>query len=374
MNEVKGKYNTAKVYTNNLESSAYGQILSFCNQEFLKDSIIAIMPDVHAGKGCTVGTTMTITDNIVPNFVGIDIGCGVLCVKLAEKRINLPKLDSIIKENVPSGRDVRKRPHRSHGRIDIYELKCRHNIKFNRDEEALGSLGNGNHFLSIEKDNEGNLYLLIHTGSRNLGKKVAEYYQDVAYKSLGGRGVSPIPYELAYLEGSNFDNYIADMKLMQQYAALNRTTIKEVILSEMKLTEVESFDTIHNYIDTDKMILRKGAVSANKNEKLVIPMNMRDGSLICIGKGNPAWNYSAPHGAGRLMSRSDAKNSFTLNEYKNQMKGIYTTCVDKSTIDECPMTYKPVEEITKYISDTVDIIERIKPIFNFKASENITKR
>lgn len=374
MIEVKGKYNTAKVYIDNLESSAYGQILAFCNQEFLKDSNIAIMPDVHAGKSCTVGTTMTIADKIVPNFVGVDIGCGVLCVKLAEKRINLPKLDSVIKENIPFGREVRQRPHRSHGRIDTYELKCRRKIKFNRDEEALGSLGNGNHFLAIEKDNEGNLYLLIHTGSRNLEKKVAEYYQDLAFKSLGGRGVSPIPYELAYLEGENFDSYIADMKLMQQYAALNRTIIKEVILGEMKLTEVESFDTIHNYIDTDRMILRKGAVSANKNEKLIIPMNMRDGSLICVGKGNTEWNYSAPHGAGRLMSRSDAKNSFTLNEYKKQMEGIYTTCVDRSTLDECPMTYKPVEEITKHISDTVDIVKQLKPIYNFKASENVVKR
>lgn len=373
MIEIVGKYNTAKVMTDNIEPSAYGQILTFCRQEFLKDGNIVIMPDVHAGKGCTIGTTMKVKDKIIPNVVGVDIGCGVLCVKLEEKRIDLPKLDSKIRENIPSGRDIRKIPHRSHGRVNIFNLKAKVRPDRN-DQKALGTSGGGNHFISIEKDTEDNLYLLIHTGSRNLGKRVAEYYQNLAYKALGGRDNSPVPYELAYLEGDNFNNYIEDMKLMQKYAALNRTIIKEVILNEMKLHEVESFDTIHNYVDTDNMILRKGAVSAQKDEKLIIPMNMRDGSLICIGKGNPSWNCSAPHGAGRLMSRKDAENSFTLNEYKKQMEGIFTTSVDKGTLDECPMIYKPVEEITKYIKDTVNIVCQLKPIYNFKASEHIRRK
>lgn len=369
MIEITGKYNTALVYTDNLEPSAAGQIKAFCDMEYSSDSKIRIMPDVHAGKGCTIGTTMTVTDKIVPNIVGVDIGCGMLTVKLKEKRLELPKLDSFIRQNIPFGRNVRERAHRSHGRIDIYELECVKKIDTRRAKESIGTLGGGNHFIEIDTDGE-SLYLVIHTGSRNLGLRVAEYYQKTAYNACGGRNQSEIPYELAFLEGDSMQSYLHDMELMQRFAALNRTVIKEVIVDGLKLHEEESFGTIHNYIDTDNMILRKGAVSANKGERLLIPMNMRDGSLLCTGLGNSDWNCSAPHGAGRLMNRRDAEQSFTLSQFKKSMEGIFTTSVSKDTIDESPFVYKPMEEILKNISDTVTVDKILKPIYNFKASEH----
>lgn len=373
MIEVRGEYGRAIVYTDSLEKSAEGQIKAFCNQPFSADSKIRIMPDVHAGKGCTIGTTMTITDKVVPNIVGVDIGCGMLVVKLKEKRIDLPKLDSFIKENIPHGRDVRQRPHRSHGRLDLYNLKCVKKLNLRRAAESLGTLGGGNHFIEIDSDGE-DLYLVIHTGSRNLGLKVAEYYQKIAYKECGGKEQTEIPYELAYLTGENLENYLYDMDFMQRFADLNRTIIKEVILDGMHLKEVDSFTTIHNYINMEDMILRKGAVSAKKGERLIIPMNMRDGSLICTGLGNCDWNKSAPHGAGRIMSRKEAMDSFTLSAYKEAMKGIYTTSVNRETLDEAPFVYKPMEEIIGNISDTVTIDKIIKPIYNFKASEASGRR
>ena len=369
MIEIIGKYNTALVYTDNLEPSAAGQIKAFCDMEYSSGSKIRIMPDVHAGKGCTIGTTMTVTDKIVPNIVGVDIGCGMLTVKLKEKRLELPKLDSFIRQNIPFGRNVRERAHRSHGRIDIYELECVKKIDTRRAKESIGTLGGGNHFIEIDTDGD-SLYLVIHTGSRNLGLRVAEYYQKTAYNACGGRAQSEIPYELAFLEGDSMQSYLHDMELMQRFAALNRTVIKEVIVDGLKLHEEESFETIHNYIDTDNMILRKGAVSANKGERLFIPMNMRDGSLLCTGLGNSDWNCSAPHGAGRLMNRRDAEQSFTLSQFKKSMEGIFTTSVSKDTIDESPFVYKPMEEILKNISDTVTVDKILKPIYNFKASEH----
>ena len=369
MIEITGKYNTALVYTDNLEPSAAGQIKAFCDMEYSYGSNIRIMPDVHAGKGCTIGTTMTVTDKIVPNIVGVDIGCGMLTVKLKEKRLELPKLDSFIRQNIPFGRNVRERAHRSHGRIDIYELECVKKIDTRRAKESIGTLGGGNHFIEIDTDGD-SLYLVIHTGSRNLGLRVAEYYQKTAYNACGGRAQSEIPYELAFLEGAAMQSYLHDMALMQRFAALNRTVIKEVIFDGLKLHEEESFETIHNYIDTDNMILRKGAVSANKGERLLIPMNMRDGSLLCTGLGNSDWNCSAPHGAGRLMNRKDAEQSFTLSQFKKSMEGIFTTSVSKDTIDEAPFVYKPMEEILKNISETVKIDKILKPIYNFKASEH----
>lgn len=373
MIKVNGQYNTAVVYTDTLEASAEGLIKAFCDQPNSADSIIRIMPDVHAGKGCTIGTTMTIADTIVPNIVGVDIGCGMLTVKLKEKRINLPELDSFIKQSIPYGREVRERSHRSHGRVDLYELRCAKQIDLRRSRESVGTLGGGNHFIEIDKDDEGNLYLVIHTGSRNPGLRVAEYYQKMAYKSCGGKTQSEIPYELAYLSGEQMQDYLHDMVVMQRYADLNRTVIKEEILKGMKLTEEDSFTTIHNYVDVESMILRKGAVSAKKGERLLIPMNMRDGSLICTGLGNAEWNYSAPHGAGRLMSRKEAFNSFTLKSFEESMQGIYTSSVSKGTLDECPMVYKPMEEIINNIGETVTIDKIIKPIYNFKASENYRK-
>ncbi len=368
MFEITGKYNTAKVFTNELEPSASGQILALCNQEFAQSSKIRIMPDCHAGKGCTIGTTMTITDYVVPNLVGVDIGCGMLTVALEEKRVELPKLDSVIQKNIPCGRDVRERPHRSHGRIDIEELRCYSKIKVNRAKESLGTLGGGNHFIEIDTDGE-QLYLIIHAGSRNLGLKVAEYYQDLAYKAIGGRNQNVIPYELAPLAGQNMEDYLHDMEIMQQFAALNRQIIKEVILDAMKLHEKDSFTTIHNYIDIESRILRKGSVSAKKGETLLIPINMRDGSLICTGKGNPDWNCSAPHGAGRKYSCSEAKNLFTVSEFKKQMSGIFSTSISAETLDECPMTYKSMDEIVENIQDTVTVNKIIHPIYNFKAGE-----
>ncbi len=368
MIEVVGTQNTAKVYTDRLDAAAEGQIRAVCDMEIFKDSKIRIMPDVHAGKGCTIGTTMTIGDAIVPNLVGVDIGCGMLTVKLKEKRLNLPELDNFIKKNVPYGMSVREKPHRSHGRIDLDALRCVSRIDMRRSRESLGTLGGGNHFIEVDKDGD-DLYLVIHTGSRNPGLRVAEYYQKLAYDSLGGRGQDEIPYELAYLVGIDRDDYLHDMELMQRFAALNREIIKEVILDGMKLHEIESFETIHNYIDVENGILRKGAVSAEKGERLLIPMNMRDGSLICTGLGNADWNCSAPHGAGRLMNRRDAENSFTLSAFKKSMEGIYTTCVSKETLDESPFVYKPMEEILNQIGDTVTVDRIIKPIYNFKASE-----
>lgn len=367
---IEGTYNQVKVFADNLEVSAEGQIKALCEQPFVAGSKIRIMPDVHAGKGCTIGTTMTIGDYIVPNLVGVDIGCGMLTVRLKEKRINLPELDSFIRQNIPYGRDVRERTHRSHGRINLEELLCYKKIDTRRAKESLGTLGGGNHFIEIDKDDEGNLYLVIHTGSRNLGLRVAEFYQKIAYNSIGGREQTEIPYELAPLTGQDKEHYLQDMEFMQRFAELNRCIIKEIILDGLKLHETDSFTTVHNYIDINEMILRKGAVSAKLNERLLIPINMRDGSLICTGLGNEDWNYSAPHGAGRRFSRTEAENKFTLSEYKKQMTGIYTTSVSKDTLDECPMAYKPIEDILKNISKTVRVEGIIKPIYNFKASEH----
>ena len=400
MVEIRGKYNVAKVFTDNIEETAVGQVITLCNQPFAKGQKIRIMPDVHAGAGCVIGTTMTITDKIVPNLVGVDIGCGMHVVKLHEKRVELPKLDSVIRKYIPSGFDIRETEHKFIRQTSINNLECReHGVNLERATLSLGTLGGGNHFIELDEDKDGNKYLVIHTGSRNLGKQVAEYYQDQAYKELTKENRSAaskeiidglkeqgrqseiqkelqklkarmphVIYELAYCDRELVNRYIHDMGIVQEFADLNRKAIAETILKEMKLHEESSFTTIHNYIDTENMILRKGAVSAQQDEILLIPMNMRDGCLLCRGKGNEDWNYSAPHGAGRLMSRSVAKDSFTVSEFKNQMKGIYTTSVGSGTLDECPMAYKPMQDILNNIGDTVEVINIIKPVYNFKAS------
>lgn len=396
MIELKGKYNTAKVFTEVIEETAIGQIIELCNQKFIAGETIRIMPDVHAGAGCTIGTTMTITDKIVPNLVGVDIGCGMHVVKLKEKHIELQKLDEIIREFIPSGFNVRGTVHDYAKYVNLGNLRCIKGLNnLDRIYQSLGTLGGGNHFIEVNKDSEGNLYLVIHSGSRNLGKQVAEYYQNLAIEKLSsnleekkaiiaklkaeGRQ-SEIEAELkklkrpvinkalAYLEGKDFDDYIHDMRITQGFATWNRKAMVQVILKEMKLKAEDAFTTIHNYIDTDNMILRKGAVSAQAGEILLIPINMRDGSLLCKGKGNAEWNYSAPHGAGRLMSRSVAKESFTVDEFKKQMDGIYTTSVGQGTLDECPMAYKGIDDIVNNIGDTVEILDILKPIYNFKAS------
>ena len=396
MIEIKGKYNTAKVFTDNIENEAMAQILELCNQEFVKDSIIRIMPDTHAGAGCTIGTTMTVSDKIVPNLVGVDIGCGMETIKLKQKEIDFEKLDKIIYNYIPSGFDIRKKEHKYVENIDFDSLACKKHVDLERARLSVGTLGGGNHFIEVNKDSNGTLYLVVHTGSRHLGKQVAEYYQELAYaeltdisrlkaeivKKLKTEGrekeiqdeiqkISPakINKQLAYVQGESYKNYLHDMKIIQLYAVYNRKAIVDEIINRMGFEIEEQFTTIHNYIDLDSMILRKGAISARKGEKVLIPINMRDGSLICIGKGNKDWNYSAPHGAGRLMSRRKAKQTITLEEFKKTMEGIYTTTVNKSTLDECALAYKPMDEIINNIQDTVEIVDIIIPLYNFKASE-----
>lgn len=395
MIELNGKYNTAKVFTDNVEETAISQIIELCNQEFVKDSKIRIMSDTHAGAGCTIGTTMTIQDKIVPNLVGVDIGCGMYCVKLKEKQIDFQKLDNTIRKYVPSGQNVRETYHKLSNGINLKELKCINYINYDRAMKSLGTLGGGNHFIEINKDKEDNLYLVIHSGSRYLGKQVAEHYQELGYKKLTeNRGLreklinklknegkekdikielSKLPSlkinkQLAYVEGEDLNNYLYDMKITQEYAKLNRIIMATEILKNMNLNEKESFTTIHNYIDVETRILRKGAISANKDEKVIIPINMRDGSIIAIGKGNEDWNNSAPHGAGRILSRSKAKEKVNLEDFKDSMTNVWTTSVCESTIDESPMVYKPMQEIIDNIQDTVNIVDIIKPLYNFKAN------
>ena len=400
MIELKGKYNSAKVFTDIIDESAISQIIELCNQPMSTGATIRIMPDVHAGAGCTIGTTMTIHDTVVPNLVGVDIGCGMETVRLKEKHIELQKLDKLIYEKIPSGFSVREKAHRYNDRIDLTELYCYDGINPLRAELSIGTLGGGNHFIEADKSDDGSIYIVIHSGSRHLGVETAKFYQEEAFNRLNlsskkdiealiehlkfegkdkqiqseiarlkNTKITDVPKHLAYCEGELFSQYIHDMKIVQQFAMLNRQAIMDEIIKGMHLHIEEQFTTIHNYIDTETMILRKGSVSAQQGEKLLIPINMRDGSLICTGKGNPDWNYSAPHGAGRLMSRSQAKNSFTVSEYKKQMNGIYTTSVNAATLDECPMAYKSIDDIIDNISETVEINEIIKPIYNFKAGD-----
>ncbi|MDR1564657.1 MAG: RtcB family protein [Oscillospiraceae bacterium] len=396
MIELQGKYNTAKVFTNNLEPEAAAQIINLLNQEFVQQSKIRIMPDTHAGAGCTIGTTMTVSERVVPNLVGVDIGCGMETVILKDRQIELQRLDKVIHECVPAGFEVRSTIHPYMEELDLRRLRCVKHVNLERAELSLGTLGGGNHFIELDKDDEGKLYLVVHSGSRNLGKQVADYYQKAAVKDLQKRRNDTsaliadlkkqgreqdiqtelckreflkVDKNLAFVEGQLFEDYIHDMSITQQYALLNRKAIVREIMKQMKLKAEESFTTIHNYIDTTSMILRKGAISAGAGERVLIPINMRDGSLICVGKGNSDWNESAPHGAGRLMSRSAAKESITLSQFKASMEGIYSTTITKSTIDEAPFAYKPMDEIIENITETAEIVKIIKPIYNFKAAE-----
>jgi len=370
MIEVKGKYNTAKVFTDNLESEAMAQIMELCDKEFVKDSIIRIMPDSHAGAGCTIGTTMTISDKIVPNLVGVDIGCGMETIKLKQKKIDFEKLDKVIYDHIPSGFNIRKKQHKYTENVDIDSLVCKNHVDLERARLSIGTLGGGNHFIEVNKDSNGTLYLVVHSGSRHLGKQTAEYYQKLAYQELTAKNSGMvISKQLAYVHGKSYNDYLHDMKIIQQYAVYNRKAIVDEIINRMGFDIEDQFTTIHNYIDLDGMILRKGAISARKGERVLIPINMRDGSLICIGKGNKDWNYSAPHGAGRIMSRRQAKKTISIEEFKKTMEGIYTTTVSRDTLDECALAYKPMDEIIDNIRNTVEIVDIIKPVYNFKASE-----
>lgn len=394
MKEIKGKYNTAKVFTDNIEEKAAEQILELCDQEFVKDSRIRIMPDTHAGAGCTIGTTMTIKDKIVPNLVGVDIGCGMFVSMLKKTEIDFQKLDNVIRNYVPSGFDVRETPHEYNEFVELESLKCKDHVDLKRAALSIGTLGGGNHFIEMNEDEDENRYLVVHSGSRHLGKQIAEYYQDRAAKEIVRKSNESIIAELkakgrtkeiqaeiekqrtkinsalAFVEGQSFDEYIFDMHIAQKFAQYNRMAIAEVIIREMGFDVEDSFTTIHNYIDLDEMILRKGAISAKKGEVVIIPINMRDGSIIAVGKGNDDWNQSAPHGAGRLMSRRQAKRSLSLEDFHNSMAGIYTTSISLDTLDEAPFAYKPMEEIIANIQDTVEISKIIRSIYNFKACDD----
>lgn len=400
--EIKGKVNTALCYAKVVEEEAIEQIRRMCDYAIAEDSKIRIMPDVHAGKGCTIGTTMTITDKVVPNVVGVDIGCGMYTVNLGKDDVDFEKLDEAA-HFIPSGREVWEGRQE---RFDLTDLHCYRELKdAKRLARSLGTLGGGNHFIEIDEATDGTKYLIIHSGSRNLGKQVAELYQKLAinlnrgygeylkkmdeiissYKEQGRRSEiqsalkqlqwqvyeSPvsIPEDLCYLEGKYLEDYLHDVDICQVFARRSREKMAEIILERTKMNGCDAFHTIHNYIDTDEMILRKGAIAAHKGKRVLIPINMKDGSILAIGKGNPEWNYSAPHGAGRIMSRTKAKNELNLDEYKQAMKGIYTTSANENTLDEAPMAYKSQESIIDVIRESVDIIDVMKPIYNFKASE-----
>ncbi len=400
MIEIKGKYNEAKIFTDVVDQSSIAQVQELCNQEFTSGSRIRLMPDIHTGVGCTIGTTMTIQDKVVPNLVGVDIGCGMETIRIRESHIELQKLDKLIYQKIPSGFSIREKAHKYINQIDLSALYCLPYIDLPRAEKSIGTLGGGNHFIEVDRDEEGNLYIVVHSGSRHLGVEVAKYYQEEGYKVLNhtddrsmekliaqmraeGREKeiqkeikrlknlkqTNIPKALAYVSDELFEQYIHDMKIVQHFAMLNRQAMMDEIIKGMKLHVEEQFTTIHNYIDTHDMILRKGAVSAQQGEKILIPINMRDGSLICVGKGNEDWNYSAPHGAGRLMSRGEAKQSFTVSEFKKQMSQVYTTSVSKATLDECPMAYKGMQDILDHIGPTAEVVKIIRPIYNFKAGD-----
>ena len=403
MLEIKGKVNAAICYATIIEEEAINQIRRMCDYEFTKGAKVRIMPDVHAGKGCTIGTTMTVLDKAVPNVVGVDIGCGMYTVNLGTVEIDFEKLDEAC-HFVPSGMNVWQ-GRQEH--FDLERLRCFRELKdTKRLERSLGTLGGGNHFIEIDQAADGTKYLVIHTGSRNLGKQVAEFYQKLAidlnrgmeeyfqkrdeiiktYKEQGRRkeiqtalkeleakyqaGPLSVPEDLCFLHGKYFEDYLADVEICQLFAKRNRELIAEILLNRCGFTAKDAFHTIHNYIDTDEMILRKGAIAAHKGERVLIPINMRDGSVLAVGKGNPEWNFSAPHGAGRVMSRAGARKTLSMEEYKKQMEGIYTTSVNEDTLDEAPMAYKSLEDIIGVIGESVEVVEVLKPIYNFKASES----
>lgn len=397
---IEGKYNTAVVYAKVIEEVAVEQIRTVCDQEFSKGSVIRVMPDVHAGKGCTIGMTMTVTDKVVPNIVGVDIGCGMYTVNIGKTDIDFEKLDEVA-HFIPSGKriwDGRR------ARFDLTVLKSFRCLKDSRYvERSIGTLGGGNHFIEVDVTEDGTKYLVIHSGSRNLGKQVCEYYQKLAkelhqgkeeyfkkrdamiaeYKAAGRRKELQaalktltcevheltIPEDLCYLYGDYVSDYLFDVSVCQQYASLNRETMADIIIEKMGWKAQEAFHTVHNYIDVEEKTIRKGSIAAHKGEKVLIPINMRDGSILAVGKGNADWNYSAPHGAGRVLSRGKAKETLTMEEYKKEMAGVYTTSVNKATLDESPMAYKSLSDIIDVVRESVDVIEIMKPVYNFKAGE-----
>lgn len=397
MFELAGKYNKAVVYTDELESGAIGQIITLLNQPESAESTIRIMPDAHQGAGSTIGTTMTIKDTVVPNLVGVDIGCGlsVAIVAIRPEDVSFDQVDAAIRRFIPSGFAVQQKNHyHPYGKKVPYR-DIRSPFNLDRAKASIGTLGGGNHFIEINQVDDDHIAIVVHSGSRNLGKRIAEHYQERAYDELtsyfdskkeiidqlkkeGREGdiqdefdalpKMMTPKELAYVKGQAFKDYLNDMVIAQRYAELNRQAMLDTLIEKMNWIVEDRFSTIHNYIDVENMILRKGAISAQKEERVIIPMNMRDGSLIAFGKGNSDWNYSAPHGAGRLMSRSKAKSLVTLHEFQQTMKDVWSTSVKISTLDESPMAYKPMEDIVRHVQETVEIDRIIKPLYNFKAN------
>ena len=396
---IEGSYETATCFATNIEDAAIEQIRTMCDLPFTQGAHVRIMPDAHAGAGCTIGTTMHVTDKVVPNIVGVDIGCGMYTVNLGRGPIDLPAFDEAC-HAIPSGFEVWND---CKAQFDLTELRCHQSLRdIARLQRSLGTLGGGNHFIEIDEAQDGTNYLVIHSGSRNLGVQVASLYQRQAVDLHKGKGAyaakrdelieaykaagrsqdiqsalaqlpgSPheldAPAELCWLYGSQLDDYLADVSVCQRFARQNRELMAEKIVRRCGLTIHDAFHTIHNYIDTNEMILRKGAIAAHKDELVLIPLNMRDGSVLARGKGNADWNFSAPHGAGRALSRKAAKEQLSLDDYRTQMAGIYTTSISEATLDEAPGAYKSAKDILQPIAEAVDVLEVLHPIYNFKAS------
>lgn len=365
MKTVKGIYAEAKIFTDDVEEYAEAQVRMICDNEVAEGSTICMMPDIHPGKIAPIGLSMTVTDKIIPQLLGVDIGCGMTCVKLNKNNAEFQKLDRVIRESVPSGFAIRQAPHHMAEEFSYEGLHCIRHINRQKADRSLGTLGGGNHFIELDKGVDGSMYLVVHTGSRHLGEEVAEYYTKLANVSLKQQG-REVPYYMSYLEGDNRDAYMEDVKIIQQYAEWNRQVIVREILKGMKWKAAEQFSVAHNYLD-GAGILRKGSISARSGEKVIIPANMKEGAILGIGKGNAAWNYSAPHGSGRRWKREDVKGRYTVSDFKKEMKGIYSSCIGADTLDEAPFAYRPVAEITEQIQDTVQVTEILKPVYNYKA-------
>ena len=382
MEIIKGAYTSAQIFTTNnketaVDQYAISQLQMICDQESSKGCRIRVMPDVHPGKVGTIGLTMTIGEKIIPNLIGIDIGCGMTLAQIKGKKIEYQKLDTVIRDSVPSGFSIRANAHRFTGEFDFDALRCVKHIRTDNALLSLGSLGGGNHFIEADKDDDGNLYIVIHTGSRHLGKEVTEYYLNEGQKYLKANGIE-VPYEITWLEGVLMEDYLHDLQVVQQFASLNREIILDELLKGMKWKILDTYECIHNYVDASPdtldtfgtSMLRKGAISANAGEKVIIPINMCDGIILGTGHGNPEWNCSAPHGSGRIMKREEVKNHFTVSSFKSEMKGIYSSCIGKDTLDEAPFAYRSLEDITDVIGETVTIDRIIRPVYNFKAGGN----
>lgn len=375
---LEGKYTNATLFLsnnveNNIDEYALAQIQMLCDNQSAEGCRIRVMPDVHPGKGCTIGMTMTVGKKLMPNIVGIDIGCGMRLAKLKSQKAEFQKLDTVIRENIPSGFNIRGSVHHYADEIDLSELHCYKHINEQKALCSLGTLGGGNHFIELDKDENGDVFLIIHSGSRHLGLEVTDYYLHKGNELLKQKG-EDIPYELTYLEGELLQEYIDDLLVVQKFAELNRAAMMNELVKGMKFKVTEEYECIHNYLDTETVIdgetvhvIRKGAISAKYGEKVIIPINMRDGVILATGKGNEAWNCSAPHGAGRIYKRSDVKENFTVSDYKKVMKGIYSTCIDSTTLDEAPFVYRNINDIQEVIHETVNIDSILKPIYNFKA-------